>query len=210
MTRPQDRTCMLPELGEVNREAGEFWVPNPFMMPRMGHNLSAYERNRLFLNVAGREFIDASGFSAVDLDSDSRSAITADFNRDGRVDLLVGSVGGGPVRLFLNRLPRSERNFVRLELVGTESNRAAIGARCELECGDLRIVRDAFAANGCMGQAPPELVLGVGDAERIDTLRIRWPSGKSQTLRDLPVNATIRITEGSTAFEAQPAGAEAT
>lgn len=198
---------MLPELGEVNREAGEFWVANPFMMPQLGHNLSAFERNRLYLNVAGREFIDASGFSTVDLDADSRSVVAADFDRDGRSDLLVGSVGGGPLRLFLNRLPRSDRHFVRLELVGVESNRAAIGARCELRCGELQIVRDAFAANGCMAQAPPELVLGVGNSERIDSLNVRWPSGKSQTFRDLPVNATIRLTEGSTAVETQRAEA---
>jgi hypothetical protein len=204
VSRPLDRTCHLPELGEVNREAGEFWVSNPFLMPQFGHNLSAYERNRLFLNVAGEGFVDASGFSSVDLDSDSRSAVTADFDRDGRVDLLVGSVGGGPLRLFLNRLPRADRHSVKLKLATTGSNRSAIGTRCELRCGDLRVVRDVFAANGCMGQGPPELVYGVGASPSIDSLTVRWPDGDVQTYTDLPVDATIRITEGSADAEVEP------
>ena len=96
MSRPLDRTASLPELGKVDRENGEFWAGNAFTMIGEGNNLSAYERNRVFLNTGdGKEFLDASFASAADIDSDSRSAIVADFDRDGWPDLLVGSVGGG-------------------------------------------------------------------------------------------------------------------
>ncbi len=87
MTQPLDRDSMLPELGEVDSEAGEFWVENPFMIRRNGLNLSAYERNSLFLNIAGEGFIDASFTTAADIDSDSHSVVAADFDRDGAVDL---------------------------------------------------------------------------------------------------------------------------
>ena len=133
MTRPLDRNARLPEIGEVDREAGEFWVENPFLMPGSGMNLSAFERNRLFLNVDGSSYIEASFAAQADIESDSRSVVAADFDRDGAEDLLVGSVGGGPLRLFLNRFDRAAR--VRLELVGfirwyvnARENPAVVGA----------------------------------------------------------------------------------
>ena len=87
---------MLPELGEVDRDAGEFWYENPFQIVTNGENLSAFERNCLFMNLDGQAFIDGSFASGADIDSDSRSVIATDMNADGAIDLLVGSVGGGP------------------------------------------------------------------------------------------------------------------
>ena len=94
MSQPLDRSCLLPELGEVDKKAGEFWVQNPFLIPRNGGNLSAFEPNRLFLNTGDNAFLDASFASSANIDSDSRSVVAADFDRDGAPDLLVGSVGG--------------------------------------------------------------------------------------------------------------------
>ena len=195
---------MLPELGDIDRERGEFWVENPFLMPQAGHNLSAHERNRLFLNVAGKGFIDASRFSNADIDSDSRSVVAADFDHDGQTDLLVGNVGGGPLRLFLNRFSVPGNRRVLLDLVGTTSNRTAIGARVELQCAGQRIVRDRFAPNGFMGMGPPELLVGVGRAERIDRLTVRWPTGEIQEFTDLPVDTRLTIEEGRETVETEP------
>ena len=194
MAQPLDRNARLPEIGPVDKENGEFWVENPFLMTGGGNNLSAYERNRVFVNVAGEGFLDASYASQADLDSDSRSVVAADFDRDGATDLLVGSVGGGPLRLFLNRFPRSRS--VDIELVGVRSNVSAIGSRIVLTVGKQKIVRDLFPTNGGFGQAPAELQVGLGNAERIDRLQIRWPTGEIQELNDLPVDRKITITEG--------------
>ena len=199
MSRPLDRNAELPELGEVDRESGEFWIKNPFRIPASGNNLSAYERNRLYLNVEGRSFIDASFASRADIDSDSRSVVAADFDRDGAPDLLVGSVGGGPLRLFLNRFPKTTRR-VRIDLVGTESNRGAIGTRIVAEAGGREIVRDHFPVNGGVGQAPAEMLVGLGRATRIDRLSIRWPTGVVQVFEDLPVDARLTFTEGRSEF----------
>ena len=180
----------------LDAKHGEFWVENPFLLTKTGKNLSAFERNRLYLNIAGRSFLDVSFASNADIDSDSRSVIAADFDRDGRCDLLVGNDGGGPLRLFLNRFPRTNRH-VRIRLTGTASNRPAIGSRVVLECGGRKIVRDLFPANGFMGQAPAELLIGIGTATTIEKLTVRWPTGKSQEFHNLPGNSEIAITEGS-------------
>ena len=194
MSQPTNRSCFLPELGKVDREAGEFWVANPFFMPMQGKNLSAFERNRLYLNVLGKDFLDVSFASNADIDSDSRSVIAADFDRDGAPDLLVASVGGGPLRLFNNRCP--QKNRVRVELVGTKSNRSAIGSRVIAHYGGRKILRDLFAVNAFMGQAPPEMSLGLGDATKIDQLRVRWPTGKLQVFDNVPSGSHLKIVEG--------------
>ncbi len=176
----------------MDRENGEFWVGNPFMIPKMGENLSAYERNCLFLNIGGGDFINASFASNADLDSDSRAAIPADFDRDGAVDLLVGSVGGGSMRLFRNRFPTGMKS-IRLQLEGTRSNRTGIGSRVTLTVGGRKIVRDLFPADGFSGQAPAELTIGIGEADRVDKVEIRWPSGVTGTLENLPAGSEVVV-----------------
>jgi hypothetical protein len=185
----------MPALGEIDRERGEFWVENPFDITSSGENLSAYEKNRIYLSMDGESFMDVSYASGVDLDSDSRSVICADFDNDGAEDILVASVGGGPLRLFVNSIPQIGKR-VRLDLRGTKSNRQAIGTRVVLHVGDRRIVRDNFPTNGFMGQSPVEMIVGVGEAEKIDAINVRWPTGETQRFGSLPVDAIITITEG--------------
>ena len=195
MTQPFDRTCQIPARGEIDHDAGEFWVENPFQMAFQQNNLSAYEPNRLFVNVDGRRFADLSHQSGTDIDSDSRSAVVGDFDNDNDPDLLVGSVGGGPLRLFQNTIPQMGSR-VRLQLVGVTSNRQAIGSRVIAQCDGRQIVRDLFPANGFMGQNPAEMFLGLGPAKKIDLLTIRWPSGTIQQFEDVPVNCHLKIVEG--------------
>jgi hypothetical protein len=180
----------------LDAKNGEFWVENPFLLTTTGKNLSAFERNHLYLNIAGQSFLDASFASNADIDSDSRSVIAADFDRDGACDLLVGNDGGGPLRLFLNRFPR-KNGRVQIRLAGTASNRPAIGSRVVLQCGGRKIVRDLFPANGFMGQAPAELLVGIGAATTIEKLTVRWPTGEVQEFPHLPGDSVITITEGT-------------
>ncbi|MGK0185303.1 MAG: hypothetical protein ACI9R3_001079 [Verrucomicrobiales bacterium] len=201
VSQPMNRESKLPALGDIDKEAGEFWVENPFMMPVLGENLSAFERNRTFLNIDGSSFIDVSFASAADIDSDSRSVVAADFDRDGATDLLVGSVGGGPLRLFLNRYPTG--NQVRVQLVGTKNNRPGIGARLTASIGARQVVRDVFPPNGFMGQGPTDTTIGMGDAKSIQSLNVRWPNGELQTFKNLPAGKTVTLTEGQSDYHVQ-------
>ncbi len=193
MSQPHDRLCQLDAIGEIDKEAGEFWVKNPFEMPNAQENLSSFERNRTFLNLDGNSFIDVSFASGADIDSDSRSVVAADFNLDGATDLLVGSVGGGSLRLFLNRFPKA--NYSRIRLEGAESNRAGIGARLTATVGARKLVRDLFAHNGFMGQGPAEIIFGLGEATVIDRLEVRWPSGRTQVYQNLAANRYFLLKE---------------
>ena len=193
MSQPHNRLSQLEAIGEIDEEAGEFWTKNPFQMPNERENLSSFERNRTFLNLDGNSFIDVSFASGADIDSDSRSVVAADFNRDGATDLLVGSVGGGSLRLFLNRFPKA--NFSRIRLEGSGSNRAGIGARLTATVEGPKLIRDLFPQNGFMGQGPAEIILGLGDAKVIDRLEVRWPSGKTQIYKNLAANRYFLLKE---------------
>ena len=203
MTQPFNRLSVIEPQGVLDVEAGELWVSNPWELMSEGVNLSAYERNRLFFNYEGREFIDLSYQSGADIDSDSRSAIAADFDRDGDLDLLVASVGGGPLRLFMNQIP-SDGKSVRVLLEGTKSNRLGVGTRLQIEVGSRRIVRDVFPANGLMGQHPTEAVIGVGAVNEIDRLLVHWPSGHTQTFQNVPVGGTLQIREDAANYQSLP------
>jgi hypothetical protein len=193
VSQPHNRLSQLEAIGEIDEEAGEFWTKNPFQMPNERENLSSFERNRTFLNLDGNSFIDISFASGADIDSDSRSVVAADFNRDGSTDLLVGSVGGGSLRLFLNRFPKA--NFSRIRLEGSGSNRAGIGARLTATVERQKLIRDLFPQNGFMGQGPAEIILGLGDAKVIDRLEVRWPSGKTQIYKNLAANRYFLLKE---------------
>jgi len=200
VSQPTDMSCQIKPQGKIDHKAGEFWVENPFEMLSGKHNISAYESNRLLMNVPDQPFADLSHESGADIDSDSRSVIAADFDRDGDLDLLVASVGGGPLRLFQNRMPQTNQRM-RIILMGIQSNPAAIGARVTANVGTKRMTRDVFSVNGFMSQAPAELILGMGNADQIDRLEVRWPTGTTEVFDDVPVSKSITITEGSGSYD---------
>ena len=83
-------------------------------------------------------------------------------------------------------------------------SRPSFGSRLEITAGGQRIIRDLFPANPGMGQNPPELLIGLGAAEKIEQLTIRWPTGREQTFKDLPVDSRLTFTEGRKEVSSQP------
>jgi enediyne biosynthesis protein E4 len=198
VSQPFDRSCEVPAPGTVDEGLGEFWVENPWEIARE-HNLSAYERNRTFWNVEGRDFIDISRLTAMDSEGDGRSAVGADFNNDGRLDLVVRQAGGGPLTFFENRFP--QRHWLRVSLRGHQSNRLGIGARLIATVGKRQVVRDLLPVNSYMSQTPALVHFGLGDDPRIDRLLVKWPSGKIHELTDIAADGHILIDEAQGTIE---------
>ena len=97
--------------------------------------------------------------------------------------------------MFRNELDEGGHRSLVVQLQGTKSNCSAIGARVILEVQGRQIVRDLFAANGCMGQAPARLSIGVGDAAVVDRLTVRWPDGSSEEFEQLDTKVVFKAIE---------------
>ena len=82
-----------------------------------------------------------------------------------------------------------------IHLVGTKSNRDAIGSKVKLTIGEMSQTRWRMSNSGYLSQSDYRLHFGVGDHQRIDKIEIRWPTGKMQTLTDVEVNQLIEVKE---------------
>jgi hypothetical protein len=172
---------------------GEFWVSNPWDIVKQGHNLSAFERSRMWLNLRGQGFLDVSYLSGADDDGDGRSVVPADFRNTGRLDLVVRKAGGQPVQLYENNFP--QQHYLKVTLRGTGGNRSGIGARLVAEVAGQRMSREMYPLNSFRSQAPNVVHFGLGDHDRVDRLMIRWPSGKEQLLTDVAADRHIVVEE---------------
>jgi hypothetical protein len=200
VSQPGNRTGVVELPGKLDASLREFWVSNPWQIVAHGHNLSAFERNRAFLNVKGQDFLDISYLTGADSDGDGRSVVAADFRNIGLLDLIVRQVGGGPLLLYENRLPR--KNYLMVTLRGQESNRQGVGARLTAVVKGQQLVRELYPANGFHSQAPNVVHFGLAEADAAESLTIRWPSGKVQVLKDVKGGRHIVVDEGKEGADA--------
>ena len=147
MAQPTRRLDDVPAAGKLVK--GEFWVPNPWRYPP-DKNLSAFEPNRVYLNRGQLRFLGITFLSGAGSVADGRGALIADIDDDLQPDVIARNIGGGPVQVYLNRFPRSNRLTVTLE--GTKSNRLGIGARLVAHVGGRKITRELFPTNNHLVQ----------------------------------------------------------
>ena len=194
VAQPMNRSADVPPPGFVDHEVGEFWIGNPWQFHDKKKNLSAFERNRVFLNHRGKQFLEISHLTGADSDGDGRSTAIGDLNGDGMPEVLVRQVGGGPFKLYQNLFP--PQHYLKVSLRGTRSNSLGIGARLVAEIGERRLVRELYPANTFESQSASCIIFGLADATVVDRLVIRWPSGLEQVLRRVSCDQHIEVTEG--------------
>ncbi len=122
-----------------------------------------------------------------------RASAVGDLNDDGRPDLVITHLADRPA-LLLNRDP-SGNHWITLRLHGRHCNRDGFGTRIEVEAGGRRLVAEARCPSGYLFQGDPRPHFGLGRAARVDRIRLRWPCGREQVLRDVPVDRILDVTE---------------
>jgi len=181
----------------------------------IANNLSKYKQPMfLFRNKGDRTFEDitrTTGLSSVPLAS-RRGAAFGDVKNDGNIAILVLNVGAPP-SLFIQDVP-SPRHRVLFRLVGTKSNRAAIGARVTITGGGMTQFNEVRGGGSYLSQNDLRIHFGLGEAKVMETVTIRWPNGNTETLRNIAADAIYTITEGQGITSTQqlppPTTAEAT
>ncbi len=172
-------------------------------------HLQSLMPNVYLRNVAGKSFANETAASGLGHLQKGHGIGIADFDGDGDQDIFHKLGGFVPVdayanALFENRSPPGHHWLV-LALVGTRTNRDAVGARVAVhlatESGP-RVLHRAMGSVSSFGGSPHRLEIGLGLAQRITRLEVRWPDGgETQVFEDVPLDAWLRVSEGAGALE---------
>jgi tetratricopeptide (TPR) repeat protein len=156
---------------------------------------TAGPRVKVFRNRGNGTFEDVSralGLDAVKLKT-PRGLIAADVFGDGAPDLIVTEENAPPV--LLRNVGANKNHFVRLDMTGYADNKTAIGVKVEVFANGLWQKWELAGSSGYQIQAPPQILVGLGQAPGIDLLRILWPTGVLQDEIDLPQQRVIAMKE---------------
>jgi tetratricopeptide (TPR) repeat protein len=156
---------------------------------------SGFERNVFYLNNGDGTFSDVSGIVGLDCIEDSRTFVLADFDHDGRQEMVLKNRNSPQLRLFKNVMP-DLAPAIAFRLTGKKSNRDAIGACVTVETESGRQTLWLQAGSGFLAQHSKELFFGLGAAKGAVRATVRWPSGLLQNLADLPLNHRVWVEEG--------------
>jgi tetratricopeptide (TPR) repeat protein len=164
---------------------------------------SGFERNVFYANNRDGTFSDVSGIVGLDFIEDSRTFALADFDHDGRVEMILKNRNSPQLRVLKNVMEKLGP-AIAFRLTGKKSNRDAIGATVTIQTPAGRQTRSLQAGSGFLAQHSKELFFGLGETKSPVTATIRWPSGLIQNLEDLPLNHRIWIEEGSPPSRMEP------
>ncbi len=163
--------------------------------------------NVMYWNRQGTSFADVTyrgGFGHL---QKGHAVAFADFDHDGDQDIFQEVGGAYPGDAFPNVLyenPGNDNHEITIKLVGKESNRSAIGTRICVtvtEAGTTRKIYRWVNSGGSFGSNPLRQQIGIGAAEKIDSLEIYWPkTDQTQVFQNLPVDQAVEITEGEEAW----------
>ncbi len=149
----------------------------------------------LYQNLGDGRFRDVSRLAgeAVQKPIAARGAAFGDMDNDGDVDIVVNPVNAVPE--ILRNDGHGLGNWLKVKLVGKQSNRSAIGARVVCATGEIRQVREVRSGGSFYSQNDLRVHFGLGEAEVIENLEIRWPSGQIDRIRNLQVNQLLTVEE---------------
>jgi enediyne biosynthesis protein E4 len=151
----------------------------------------------LYWNLGNGKFEDVSDRSgpAIPAVHSSRAAAAGDFDNDGALDVLIMNMNEPPS--LLHNANRSGNYWIKLKLIGTKSNRSAIGARVKHMAADGPQVAVVLSQSGYYAHPDSRVHFGLGKAEKTGTIEVAWPSGLVETFGGFRAGQTVEIKEGS-------------
>jgi enediyne biosynthesis protein E4 len=159
-------------------------------------NVGYAQAAQLFLNQGGGKFEDVAAEvgGGFDRPKVGRGLAVGDFDRDGDLDVLLTTNNGGAY-LYRNDVTNSYRS-IRFRLVGTKSNRDAIGATVRVFANGQQQTRMVRSGSSYLSQSELPVTFGLGTTERIERVVVDWPSGGKEEYEQLAAGRTFQIVEG--------------
>ncbi|MBI3726458.1 ASPIC/UnbV domain-containing protein [bacterium] len=159
-------------------------------------SLSGYEVNELFRNDGSGRFTRVGYCSGAGSKRDGRGFVPGDFRRTGALDFFV--VNNAQPWLYLENTAAIGRHHAIVQLKGRKSNSYGVGARIRLTAGGRSQVREINAGSGFLSSPAPEAHFGLGSADRIEKIEVRWPWTKEwQEVREVDADKVVVIEEGA-------------
>lgn len=158
---------------------------------------STYKQRNVLLQWRDGRFADVTDESpgAMQVKESSRGAVFGDLNNDGRLDIVVLNARAAPT-LMLNETP-PRHHWTILKLIGTRSNRSAVGAVARITAGGKTQVDEVRAGRGYESAEDLRLHFGLGASAIIERLEVAWPSGLSEVRTNLAADRVLTLTEGN-------------
>lgn len=123
----------------------------------------------------------------------ARGTAIGDYDNDGDVDILVSCCGGTPILLRNDSIKTN--HWLKIQLVGTTSNRDGIGAKVQVKTGEKTQIKEATCGGSYASGSDHSLLFGLGAHSTVQSVEVRWPGGHIQKLENLSANQVIRIKE---------------
>jgi hypothetical protein len=151
--------------------------------------------NSVFRNLGGMKFeaLTAEAGLTAQRPSRHRGSAVGDLNHDGRLDVVVSAIRA-PAEIWMNDSPGGG-HWIEFELRGTRSNRDGIGARIKLVAGGAPQYAQVSFARGYASSSAGPVHFGLGPNKSAELVEIRWPSGRTQVLKDLAADRVVTVTE---------------
>jgi hypothetical protein len=185
----------------------DLFVANGHVYPQMDSvkGSAAYAQpmllHRNLRNGTFEEVSKAAGLAEMPLQS-RRGAAFGDIANNGNVDIVVLNVGEPP-SLLLNT-NQSSNHRVLFHLIGTKSNRAAIGARVTIHAGGMTQFDEVRGGGSYLSQNDLRLHFGLGSASKIDSIEVRWPTGKMESFKNVAGDNIYTVIEERGIVESVP------
>ena len=170
--------------GHVYPEVDDFNMETEFL-----------QRKQLYRNLGDGQFQEVTGDvgGGLLLERSSRGTAFGDYDNDGDLDIVVVNLNDRPT-LLLNEGGNGNHWF-KLRLVGTASNRDAIGARITMKIGSHVQTAEVRSGGSYLSHNDSRVHFGLGDTGMIDYLRIHWPSGVVETFENLLADQIVIVKE---------------
>ncbi len=170
--------------GNVYPEVEKFFKEYPHRTPRL-----------IYRNIGSKKFVDVSAQVGTLAPHSSRGAAFGDIDNDGDMDVLIMNMNDVPTLLRNNKT--NANNWLTIQLIGTKSNRSAIGSRVRVMTDAHTQTQELTSQSSYYSHNDSRLHFGLGTSRKVNRIEVRWTNGQTEIIKDVSANRFITIKEGN-------------